>query len=408
MELTRTEQMLLQAICASNKGKQVSWTDVSDEQWEDLMQLAQQHKLQPLVVQAAYSCPAAAKWEKFELQRRSAKQQMLLQAAKTEAYLSLCKSFSEAGLTVLTVKGILCRDLYENGDLRQSSDEDLYAAEKDFLSCCELLCSLGYEQVEKKDPETADEISWAKAGSPLRLELHRRLFNRTTDAVKDLQLLFDGVFAAPEQYHLKNGATVFSMPPQEHLLYLLLHAYKHFIRCGFGIRQACDIGKWAVSYNARIDWEALFRQCEELKILRFVAAVFRICDEFLGITPELSDTWKAVRTDGLPMLYDMLKAGIYGTSSQNRLHAAPITQNAVSAKKTNRRSGILRSVFPSRESLQEEYPELKEHGILLPVVWGKRMIAYRKRAKINGGESAAETIRIAKERKKLLQFYDII
>ena len=50
-----------------------------------------------------------------------------------------------------------------------------------------------------------------------------------------------------------------AMPPHEHLLYLLLHAYKHFVRSGIGLRQFCNIGLWAVCSPSASIWSAATR-----------------------------------------------------------------------------------------------------------------------------------------------------
>ncbi len=405
MDLTRTEQMLLQAIKAALCETHVDWADETPQELDGLMHLALQHKLQPLVLQAIYDCPAAKAWPALEQSRSAAKAQVMAQTAKTAEFLALYQTFGDAGCAPLVVKGILCRDLYPNGDLRQSGDEDLFAAPQQFSDCCRVLRENGFAPFGQADIDTADEIGWKKPGSVLRIELHRSLFTQTTEAVKDLQSLFADGFNTQETYLLASGNSVCSMSKHDHLLYLLLHAYKHFIRGGFGIRQVCDIGLWAKKYNAAIDWEKLFSQAEQTNTVKFSAAVFRIAKKNLGIDVPLPPCWQNVRIDEQPMLKDLLSAGIYGTATGSRTHAARVTQDAVSAGKTRRKGGFLHAVFPSREALMSDYPELKEKRYRLPVVWIKRLRQYAGSAK---KKEAFETVRLARERKKLLKTYDII
>ena len=51
------------------------------------------------------------------------------------------------GLTPLIVKGIVCRDLYPNPDLRTSNDEDLYIPRDQFGKMDEIFAGRGiYER----------------------------------------------------------------------------------------------------------------------------------------------------------------------------------------------------------------------------------------------------------------------
>ena len=85
------------------------------------------------------------------------------------------------------------------------------------------------------------------------------LFDTSDEAPDDLNIFFkDAVKNAVEM----DG--FLAMPPHEHFLYLLLHAYKHFIYSGVGIRQTCDIALWAQRYAGQIRWERLLEECRRV------------------------------------------------------------------------------------------------------------------------------------------------
>ena len=65
------------------------------------------------------------------------------------------------------------------------------------------------------------------------IELHRRLFDSAEDAHDDLNRFFSDLKPVEIDGFL-------AMPPHEHLLYLILHAYKHFVGCGIGLRQQTE------------------------------------------------------------------------------------------------------------------------------------------------------------------------
>lgn len=108
-------------------------------------------------------------------------------------------------------------------------------------------------------------MPYTKDGSPLYIELHRHLFDSAEDAHDELKHFFADLNPVEIDGFL-------AMPPHEHLLYLLLHAYKHFVRSGIGLRQFCDIGLWARAYHAEIDWQRLHEQCESVHAATFAAA----------------------------------------------------------------------------------------------------------------------------------------
>ena len=406
---TAVQQLLLDATGAALQGKSVAWVEVSPEQWKSLMALAAAHKLLPLVVEAAYRSTAAAGWADFAMWKRQAIQQVKSQALRTGAFLELFDALRQAGLHPLVVKGILCRSLYPKGDHRPSGDEDLLVSGSEFLPCCRALQDLGMVPDKPYSADTA-EVGWRKPESPLYLELHQNLFSPDAGAYGSLEVCFAGALDRAVEYPVTGGKTVLSLDPQDHMLYLLLHAYKHFIHSGFGIRQICDIGLWAVRYRERIDWERLSSQCAGVRARTFAASVFQIGRKHLGIPLELPEIWQRIPVDCEPMLLDLLQAGVYGSADRSRLHSATVTLSAVEAQRKNvRPSGLIPTLFPPKKSLEGSYPVLKKHPYLLPGVWCARIAKYGKETLTSRQDnSAAKSLRIARERIGLLKKYDII
>ena len=198
-----------------------------------------------------------------------------------------------------------------------------------------------------------------------------------------------------------------AMLPHEHLLYLLLHAYKHFVCSGIGLRQFCDIGLWARAYHAEIDWQRLHEQCGSVHAATFAAAAFRIARDDLGIEFDLPAPWSDA-VDVEPLLHDSLCGGAYGSNDLTRLHSSTVTLNAVKASRTGEKSGVLSTVFPKREYLERRYPYLKKHPYLLPVAWVQRLAHYVGEKKTGTDNSASGSIKLAKERIELMKRYDIM
>ena len=128
----------------------------------------------------------------------------------------------------------------------------------------------------------------------------------------------------------------------------------------------------------------------------------------LEIDISLPSEWNEIQVDGEPLLKDSLRAGIYGSSDQSRAHSASVTYNSVAAERKNQRSSLLHTVLPGKKKLEKDYPILKKSAVFLPGVWCARLWKYWKETKSDPDNQMTETLRIAKERKELLQYYEII
>ena len=399
MTLTATERQFLNIAKAGVSGGALPAENVD---WPAVFALAGQQKLLPIVFEAVRKSPAAAENAAlFAAVKQQVIAQVLHQTVRASEFAALYQTLRAAGLHPVVVKGQLCSRLYPQTDHRISADDDILIPDGEFFACHEQLLANGLTTDTPADElPTADEVSYTKNGSPLYIELHRHLFDSAEDAHDELNHFFadlnpveiDGFWA---------------MPPHEHLLYLLLHAYKHFVRSGIGLRQFCDIGLWARAYHSEIDWQRLHEQCESVHAATFAAAAFCIAREYLGIEFDLAAPWDA-SIDVEPLLHDTLCGGVYGSNDLTRLHSSTVTLNAVKASRTGEKSSVLRTVFPKREYLEHRYPYLKKRPYLLPVAWAQRLAHYAGEKKTGADSSASGSIKLARERIELMKRYGIM
>lgn len=399
MTLTATERQFLHIAKAAVSGGELPAENVD---WPAIFALANQQKLLPIVFEAVRKTPAAEENAAlFAVTKQQVIGQVLNQTVRASAFAALYQTLRAAGLHPIVVKGQLCSRLYPLKDHRISADDDLYTPDAEFMACHEQFLTNGLRTDTPADElATADEVSYTKNGSPLYIELHRHLFDSAEDAHDELNHFFadlnpveiDGLLA---------------MPPHEHLLYLLLHAYKHFVRSGIGLRQFCDIGLWARAYHGEIDWQRLHEQCESVHAATFAAAAFRIARDYLGIEFDLPAPWSDA-IDVEPLLHDSLCGGVYGSNDLTRLHSSTVTLNAVKASRTGEKSNVLRTVFPKREYLERRYPYLKKRPYMLPVAWVQRIAHYASEKQSGADSSASGSIKLAKERIELMKRYGIM
>lgn len=367
MTLTATEKHFLHIAKAAVSGGEFPAESVD---WPAVFALAGQQKLLPIVFEAVRKSPAAEENAAlFAVTKQQVIGQVLNQTVRASAFAALYQTLRAAGLHPVVVKGQLCSRLYPLKDHRISADDDLYIPDAEFMACHEQLLANGLTTDTPVDElATADEVSYTKNGSPLYIELHRHLFDSAEDAHDELNHFF------ADLNPVEIGGFL-AMPPHEHLLYLLLHAYKHFVRSGIGLRQFCDIGLWAWEYHDEIDWQRLHEKCESVHAATFAAAAFRIARDYLGIDFDLPTPWDA-SIDVEPLLHDTLCGGVYGSNDLTRLHSSTVTLNAVKSSRKGRKSTVLRTIFPEKAYLESRYPYLKKRPYLLPVAWAQRLAHY--------------------------------
>ena len=202
------------------------------------------------------------------------------------------------------------------------------------------------------------------------------------------------------------------MHPHDHMLYLLLHAYKHLIHSGFGVRQVCDIILWAEHYGAQIDWTLLREQCRQVRAWKFARAVFRIGLNYLefdsgkaGIPTEYLEDESGYRE----LLEDLLESGVFGGKDLSRKHSSTITLRTVESNRNGSSYSLCQTLFPGAAAMEGQFPYVKKYPFLLPLAWCQRFVKYGgELLRSKEGNEAAESLRIGKRRTLLLKELDII
>ena len=402
--MTRVQQVLMAALRDAVHGNTLEDPGLDGERWSSLLRLADEQEILPLIVDCVYSCPSFRNLREEDRKGCSerAVQIAIRQAVQTNEFLTLMLHAQAQGLEPIVLKGIVVRSLYPKPILRPSVDEDLLIppeASADFHRFF-LLEGLTPDEPEA-DVEASDELSYHKHDSPTYIELHKSPFAKS-DAYGDCNSLFAGAEERTVRLTF-DDVTLRTLEPTGHLLYLICHAYKHFLYSGVGVRQGCDMGLFIESYGSEIDWPRIVRDCALIRIDRFAAALFRVAERHLGFS--LPEAFSGYDVDEGPLLEDMLADGMYGTADEDRLHSASITLDAVAAQRQRRGAkGILASLFPPVSSLAGRYPYLRKRPWLLPAAWLQRIAGYLTNHRTN----ASASVQIGQQRIRLLRNYGII
>ena len=378
-----------------------SETEITEDVWTQIFELGRIHKVLPFIFDSAYRTLEESGRDISAI-RKLSKQMMFSQAAHTASFINILEKLYKNHVPAVVVKGITCRRLYKNPDLRVSSDEDILVDTPHLSICEKLLLDEGFSKTTPSS-ESRYEHSYRRADG-LHIEVHRTLFSDENKVFTKWNKLFENAETTTFLYE-HSSCPIVTFSPDYNLLYLILHALKHFINTGVGIRQICDIATFSKAYQNEINWDFISLKLSESGGLTFSKAIFSLADAHLGFDSGkfLPEIFLSDIPDTTPLLRDILDGGVYGTATLSRAHSRSFTENAAQGKKTS----VLSRLFPSPNSIKSRYGYAK-NPLLLPVAYCHRVIRYTSeliKTKNNGPVSA---IKIGARRVELLKFYSII
>lgn len=391
--MTETQQYFLRAVSCALKEVTVE-APAGPMDWKGLLQLAQEQKLTAVFFGSLRSVLPE---QEQRLWRALSLQEAALQTQRTETFLKAYQALSNCGFQPLIVKGLLCRQTYPEPDARVSSDEDLYVPNADYPQLHTALLELGFTG-EEPDYANAHEARYYLRD--LMIEGHWELFPQDNAALNALNALQDGFWQRSLMQDVC-GVAMRVLEPTDHMTFLLLHAFKHFINSGVGIRQICDVAQWSKAYE--IDWSRVREAMRLAHAEHFAAAVFDAGEKYFGMTHPAQ--WP--RADCAALLEDAFGGGVYGSATMSRKHSGSMTLAAVEdADQASGTKSLLRTLFPNRAVMEMSFPWVKKSAVLLPAAWILRIWRYLKSR--GQGNSAAESLQIGAERLELLRKYKII
>lgn len=352
-----------------------------------VFKLASIHNVLPIIFNAVSRCGA-------DVSRYKSAAVWLCgqQISKNENFRRIYEKICSSGITPLIVKGPVCAECYNDSSLRLSSDFDLVIKEAELHQLHNLFTAEGFEF--KNNAYTSSEKG-------LYIEVSSG-FGEGSDFYADKTDEF--LMPCFENYEFSD---IFAtLPCNEHLYYLFYHAFKHFIGSGFGVKQICDIYLYIKKYNNKLDFDKVCLMLKDAGIKNFADNIMEFISVIFGFDCELTDTIynKYIHLDDFAA--DILDAGVFGKSTEDRLHSATVVQNAVHG---DGRKSVVKSLFPPLEYMKGRFQILRKLPFLLPLMWLVRIFMYIfSSAERNRSVSPANSIKIASERIDLMKKMGII
>ncbi len=369
----------------------------SDAQFGSFVEKAQAHKILPMTAEALSASGAPLSSAHLAALKRDATLQTVGQIRRTETFLRAYRALRQAGATPLCVKGAVCRALYPKPDLRASADEDLLVRGSDFSHSIATLRGLGFIP---SGSENDYEITFHEETSGCVIELHRSLFPEDGGVYSCFNELLGDLFRDAVTITV-NGTELFCPAPTGHMLYQILHAFKHFLVAGVGIRQIADVAVFA--QHEPIDWLSVFEKCDSVRLAGFLSAVLRIGSDRFGLdASRICSPLFDASVDAADLLYDVMKGGAYGSRNIDHRRSGNLTFKAYAAALLQKKTSLLSALFPPKEKMRRRYAYAEKHAWLLPAAYLSRIFGY-----LFSRHDTSKTFSTAEARSALMKRYGI-
>lgn len=316
----------------------------SDTDYNALFKLAQFHSVANIVLYMLEKAGADVPKEVAALFTEQRDKAILADITFQIEFEELCRAFTERGIRLLPLKGILLKLLYPQSDYRTMSDIDILIDDENAQKVRCVMEELGY-----KTADYGHGVHDVYHKPPVAsIEVHRELFGAEGRE-------YAPVFADPWAM-CSTADGVWRFTEEAFFAYLLAHGMKHYEQGGTGIRTFMDIHLFMQHCGENLDLERIYGMFESV-------GQRKLCESFIA----LSRMWfgDEERTAALTeMERYILSGGTYGTFSNQ-------VENAIREK--GRAGYVWSKLFPDLRTMSQRYPVLKKAPVLLPVFWMVRM-----------------------------------
>lgn len=374
--------------------------------WGSMSNMAKVHNLFALFHEVAYQYPSYQSCAEYERNTQSALAIIAQQVKKTESFLQLYREFLDNNLHPIVMKGIICRQLYgKYAEHRPSGDEDILVRKEEFYEIKEFLEKRGYScagsEVTTAQLNQAEHVSFQNENRYC-VEVHINLMGRRNDLRIKMGEVFQDVFEHTRIQKIKN-VPMTTMEHTEHYIYLIMHAFKHFIGSGVGLRQLIDVMMYQKHHEHELDWEKIEEALRECHADGYLGDIQELGVKYLGF--DFAYQLPACCSETL--LDDVIEVGAFGKSDRADLIATNINAGTMDQKSKSRIVTLIRAGFPSLQQMAEWTPYLNEKPWMLPVEWVRRWERYFERTKHYKGNLMIESYKRSQERMKLLKKYGL-
>lgn len=255
-----------------------------DINWAELIKLANQHKVMPLVYQSLKNtCPNAVPQNILDDLQIFSEKNLRRNLLLTSELFKLLDLFKKHQIPTIAFKGpVFTASAYGNLALREILDLDILVHESDFPKATNLLISQGYW--------LRVQVPWEhhfERNNLYTLDLHRDIVPKHLSCFSSSNYLWEHI----EPFSLA-GIDVFTLSLETCLIVLCLNGTKE---CWRSLNRICDVAELLRSHP-NIDWEEVIAKTNKLRCKRLVLISILLASNFLEI--RLPETiWQHIKAD---------------------------------------------------------------------------------------------------------------
>ncbi len=308
---------------------------------------------------------------------------------------SLIDMLNRNSIDHLLFKGYIVKDLYTVPELRTYGDIDFAIRRVSRVKCNAMMQHNGYRLLDDWEPV----YSYEKNNE--HYEIHTELLDSNLKNYYDYRAYFRDYW----KHSICINQYSYTLNPEYHLLYLLMHIAKHVYGSGAGIRMYLDIAFYLREFRNKIDWFHFQNEVHTLKIDKFVNTVFTAIEAWFEIKSPIP--LSIIDYDFMDeFLTFTLSGGVFGYSGKAS-KLSLVRKNSLDGK-AKRVDTLRKRAFPSVGTIKARYTYLEDKPWLLPVAWVHRFFKKKGTATSYLRESK-ELLTINKnEVIKLNEFYNKI
>jgi hypothetical protein len=283
--------------------------------WPRVLQIAAEHKVAPLVYQSLQkNCPDAVPQAVLQKLQEASAANALRNLYLTLELLKLLKAFAAQGITVIPFKGpVLATLVYGHLSLRQFGDLDILVQDVDIDRAKDLLIAHGYQprkMLTANQEEDYLQYSFVRSdrtnsNSTVRqvfVDLHKALTPRYFPSVIDSEFLGDRL-----QQQFFGGGKIFTLSPEDLLLYLCVHGCKDAWE---RLAWICDIAALQQAYP-ELMWMQVLEQAKQLGYERMVLLGLSLTHTVLEVALPNAVLQRIQSCPGLEVLTEQVRQQLF-------------------------------------------------------------------------------------------------
>ncbi len=286
---------------------------------------------------------------------------------------SIIIQFEKANINTCILKGEALARLYAAPSCRISGDCDILVDIDQENLACEILKKNDFTVNHRTVASHHNFCTHSKMGV---VELHISLYY---DFIQDVW--FDNLDMICDEYiKIKvNDTEITTLGVTDGLLFTVLHALKHFLVSGVGIRQVMDCLLYIKEYKDQINWDRFNSIMKHLKYKKFVDTLIGIGVLYFDF--DINELYNCTFDTELvnKMVVDMQNGGCFGYNEKERHNFYEIynEQRFKTFKEENfheymtnwRRKSLFKMLSFSKDNMYSRYMYAKNNRLLLPIAW---------------------------------------